>query len=148
MSKEIEYAYAAGLIDGEGTITLGRMGADSPYRRPVVSIPSTTPELLTYMHTTFKGCVSNKRPTKTAETPSKTWQLTNNAALEFLRLVSPYLKEPEKYRRAQLLLSEYKSLTLRNGRYNEQQRSLKLAFERRFFEESLKPNRDISRIRW
>lgn len=148
MSKELDYAYAAGLIDGEGTITLGRQGAKCQYRRPVVSIPSTTFELLEFMHTTFNGCVSKKHKYKEGHSPSKAWKLEYDDAIAFLRLIVPYLKEPEKIRRANLILNEYKKLTLRNGRYNEKQREMKLNFEHRFFEESLKPNRDISRIRW
>jgi hypothetical protein len=145
MSKKLDYAYAAGLIDGEGTITLTRQGANCRWRRPSVSIPSTTTELLEFMHTTFKGCVSDKRPTKTAETPSKTWTLTYDAAIEFLHLIVPYLKEPEKVRRANLILNEYKKLTPRNGKYTAEQREKKLEFEKKFFESA---KRQKNRIRW
>jgi hypothetical protein len=100
------------------------------------------------MQDTFHGYLSKKKKTKERETPSQTWQLTNDAAIKFLRLITPYLKEPEKVRRATLILNEYKKLTLRNGRYNAEQRGLKLEFERRFFEEGKKPNRQTENIRW
>ena len=131
-----EFAYAAGLVDGEGTITLYR--ERSPFRYPIVSIPSCTPELTEYMKHAFGGVVSSKRRSKAHHTPSKAWAIRGDAAIEFLRNIFPYLKEPEKKRRAKLILDEYKNVTPRNGRYTEELRTKKVDFERRFFENSRK----------
>jgi len=144
MSKETSYAYAAGLIDGEGTITLGRERASSEFRHPIVSIPSTTPELVEFMRQVFTGTISNK-VSLTGHTPSKTWRVCYGVAVEFLELTLPYLQEPEKVRRAQLLINEYRNLTPRNGKYSEEQRKKKLDFEKRFFETA---KRQKNRIRW
>ncbi|MBT2687472.1 LAGLIDADG family homing endonuclease [Bacillus sp. ISL-47] len=43
-----EAAYIAGIIDGEGTITLTRMHA-SEHRRPCITIASTDMELLAFL---------------------------------------------------------------------------------------------------
>lgn len=61
------------------------------------------------------------------------WEIRSNAALRFLNEILPYMKEPKKIARARLLVGEYKAATVRNGRYSEQRRKLKIDFERRFF---------------
>ncbi|MDQ1144432.1 hypothetical protein QE429_001259 [Bacillus sp. SORGH_AS 510] len=45
-----EAAYIAGIIDGEGSITLTRMHKKE-HRRPCITIASTDKELLSYVHT-------------------------------------------------------------------------------------------------
>lgn len=53
-------AYLAGIIDGEGTITLTRMHKNE-FRRPCISIASTDLELLNYILTLSEGYISNKK---------------------------------------------------------------------------------------
>lgn len=57
-----EAAYVAGIIDGEGTITLTRMHAKE-YRRPVITVASTDLELLLYLKSLCGGYVTNKKIT-------------------------------------------------------------------------------------
>jgi len=126
-------AYAAGLMDGEGTITLSKDSKHHEFRRPTVSVPSTTVELVEYMKAHFGGGTSNKRRSKPHHTPSKTWRITCHNALHFLAAILPYMKEPEKIRRSKLLVEEYLSVTSRNGKYSDELRVKKQDFERRFF---------------
>ncbi|NUH86154.1 hypothetical protein HUN92_21085 [Bacillus firmus] len=58
--ESFEAAYNAGIIDGEGTITLTRMHA-SEHRRPCITIASTDKELLVYLHTLTGGTIINKK---------------------------------------------------------------------------------------
>ncbi|WP_261180560.1 LAGLIDADG family homing endonuclease [Anaerobacillus sp. CMMVII] len=58
--NNIEAAYLAGIIDGEGTITLTKMN-NTHNRRQVISIASTDLELLTYVQELTGGCISNKK---------------------------------------------------------------------------------------
>ena len=146
MSKE-DFIYAAGLIDGEGTITLSRGSARDLYRHPVVSVPSCTTTLVETMKSLFGGCISNKKPSKPKHALSQAWCVRYDAAITCLKQILPFLREPEKIRRAKLILDEYKGLTPRNGRYTILQRQAKLDFERRFFDSPIKPNRDASRLR-
>ncbi|MGG3467989.1 LAGLIDADG family homing endonuclease [Neobacillus pocheonensis] len=44
-----EAAYIAGIIDGEGSISLTRMH-ENEHRRPCITIASTDKELLLYIH--------------------------------------------------------------------------------------------------
>jgi len=147
MSEELTYAYSAGLMDGEGTVALIYKYKTSRYRWPHVALPSCTSELTAFLKEQFGGCVSGKKARKKNHSPSATWAVTGDRALSFLQKVLPYLREPEKIRRAQMLVKDYKKLTPRNGRYTEEQRQAKLTFEHRFFEEG-RASRQTANIRW
>ncbi|WP_332629986.1 LAGLIDADG family homing endonuclease [Halalkalibacter flavus] len=55
-----EAAYLAGIVDGEGTITLTKMHR-SENRRPIISIASTDRELLVYIQQLVGGDITSKR---------------------------------------------------------------------------------------
>ena len=147
MSKNLIYAYTAGLIDGEGTISLTYRRKTCQYRWPMVTVPSCTVELTDFLRSQYGGCICNKRVDKDGHTPSKSWRLSGDKALAFLQEVMPHLREPEKARRAGMLVKEYKRLTPRNGKYNPEQRTRKLEFEHRFLEGG-QLSRQTARIRW
>jgi hypothetical protein len=128
----LEYAYAAGLFDGEGTVGLVRRHRNC-HRSPMVSITSCTPQLLFWLCNRFGGCISIKRRYKKGHSPSAVWALGSDDSLRFLNLVFPYMREPEKIRRARLLIEEYKSVAPRNGKYTPAILKRKKEFERRFF---------------
>jgi hypothetical protein len=128
---ELLDAYTAGLIDGEGSITLPKY---KEFRYPMVSVSSTTYGLVSFLKKRYGGCISQKK--KKAKSHHKTgyaWAVQRDAALEVLTKVSEYLREPEKKRRAKLILRYYKNLTPRNGKYTEQMRTAKQKFEKKFF---------------
>jgi hypothetical protein len=85
------------------------------------------------MWSRFGGCISTKRTYSHAHSASGVWALGGDAALKFLDLIFPYMREPEKIRRARMLIEEYKSVTPRNGRYTPMSLKRKREFERRFF---------------
>ncbi|MFK4997278.1 LAGLIDADG family homing endonuclease [Bacillus sp. N9] len=58
--KDWEAAYLAGMIDGEGSITLTRMH-EKEHRRPCITISSSDIELLTYIQTLTGGNIINKK---------------------------------------------------------------------------------------
>ncbi len=111
----LDLAYAAGLMDGEGSVCLTRRHKNC-HRSPAVTIPSCTPAILSWLWTRFGGCISGKRVYKEGHSSSGTWSLGSDDSLTFLNLVFPYMREPEKLRRTRMLLDEYKSVTPRNGR--------------------------------
>jgi len=62
----LEASYLAGIIDGEGTITLTKLHSKEN-RRPIISIASTDIELLEYIKSIIGGNITKKRnysPTK------------------------------------------------------------------------------------
>lgn len=128
-----KHAYTAGLIDGEGTITLSYIHKADKFRSPVISVSSTTHELLDFLKSTYGGSISPHKTYKQHYKQSWSWKVNYNFALKFLELVLPYMREPEKVRRGQLIVNKYKSLTSRNGKYNKTQLISKLAFEAEFF---------------
>jgi len=127
-----EAAYVAGIIDGEGTITLTRTHRGEN-RRPVISISSTERPLLSYVRQVVDaGRITNKMRTREHHSPSYAFTLSSRKALALFSQVSPFL-QTYKAGRARLLLEEYLQVTPRNGRYTATQRDRRAAFEIRFF---------------
>ena len=118
--KETDAAYIAGIIDGEGSILLTKLSRNT-HRAPVVSVPSTTIELLDYLKETIgHGKITRKTNyNKEKHKDCFTYILERNQAIDLLKEVSPYLIIHSKKKRANLILSKYKDLTPRNGRYTE-----------------------------
>jgi hypothetical protein len=129
---DTEHAYTAGLVDGEGTVGYSRLHAGRN-RVPVVSVPSCTRSLLVPLQEIYGGSLSTKRTYKKGHSPSWVWAVQYDAALAFLTLILPFMREPEKIRRTKLLIKYHKNLTPRNGRYTPRQKRLKADFETRFF---------------
>ncbi len=133
---EFIHAYAAGLMDGEGTITLTK-SKKKARRRPHVSLSSTTIELVELFKKYYGGTIVSHKVYKAHHKPNWSWRVEYDRALDFLKLVLPYMHEPEKVRRGSLLLDKYKSVTVRNGRYSEEQLLKKEAFEQEFFSKNV-----------
>ena|ERR1700678_2533133 len=126
-----DLVYTAALIDGEGSVLLTHC-RPTERRSPAVTIPSTTKCFMSYLKKTFGGVVSSKRPSKKHHSKSWNWSVKHDAAIDLLRRVLPYLKHPEKIRRARLIVKHYKSVTVRNGRYTSKQAQRKDKFEQLF----------------
>jgi len=119
LSRE-EAAYIAGIIDGEGTISLTRKHRGE-HRQLMVSISSTEQPLLKYVLKIIgAGRITNKCTYRDNHTPSVTYAISNRQALAVLEQVRPYLKT-YKAKRAQLILRSYIRLTPRNGKYTQAQ---------------------------
>jgi hypothetical protein len=124
-------AYIAGLIDGEGTITLTQEHANES-RRLVVSISNTEYALLEYVkHVCAAGRITNKRISQPHHTPSFAYKISNRQALALLEQIYPFLRS-YKADRAALVLREYVNLTPRNGKYTDALRQARDAFEQEF----------------
>lgn len=129
---EIEKAYIAGIIDGEGSIMLQRFHTNQ-YPAPCVSIASTTIELLTWLKDTIGYGVIIKKKNYNPEKHklSYSFVIKQNNAIKLLEDIYPYLIIESKRKRAELIITQYKSLTPRNGRYTDEQ----LAKKEMFYEE-------------
>jgi hypothetical protein len=124
-------AYIAGLIDGEGTITLTRLHAHEN-RRLVVSIANTELQLLDFViDHVGAGKITRKKTTSDRHTPSYCYAISSRQALSLLRQVLPYLRS-YKRQRAEMVLNRYQDLTPRNGKY-----PASLLAERQEFENAL-----------
>ena len=121
-------AYIAGLIDGEGTVTLTRKHKNEN-RQLCVSISSTEVELLQFvLSATGVGKITNKRASKSHHAHSYAYAVYNRQALSLLEQTLPYLKS-YKHDRAALILKDYLAVTPRNGKYTAEILARKKVFE-------------------
>jgi len=114
---DTDAAYIAGLIDGEGTVTLTRKHKNEN-RQLAISISNTERSLLEFcLHTIGAGKITNKRTVSNLHTPSYTYAIYNRQALALLEKIQKYLRG-YKAKRAQVILQLYLELTPRNGKYS------------------------------
>ena len=119
--KKEDAAYIAGIIDGEGTITLS-VKQKGGTEHLAVTVSNTELPLLLYLSKVIgAGKVTNKKTYKAHHSLSYTYNLFNRQALDLLAQVGCYLKT-YKAKRARLVLAHYISVTVRNGRYTPQQK--------------------------
>ncbi|MEJ2061326.1 MAG: LAGLIDADG family homing endonuclease [Gammaproteobacteria bacterium] len=124
----VDAAYIAGLIDGEGTITLTRKHRNEN-RQLVISISNTEEALLKFvLDSVGVGKITSKRISQAHHTPSFTYAIYNRQALGLLKQVHPFLKT-YKAKRAEIILRDYLALTPRNGKYTEQRHQARAQFE-------------------
>ena len=132
--KDWEAAYLAGIIDGEGSITLTRMH-DKEHRRPCITVASTDIELLEYLKILTNGQITKKKNYH-PERHQNSFTLsikTKNQVLSTLKYIIPFLRVEKKKKRAWWILEHYDQVTKRNGKYSSDGLKHKLAFEEEFF---------------
>jgi hypothetical protein len=121
-------AYIAGLIDGEGTVTLSRRHANE-HRQLLISISNTERSLLDFvLDAAGAGKITAKRTTKAHHSPSFAYAISNRQALSLLSQISPYLRSYKRLR-ARLILDHYVRLTPRNGKYTRDSADHRRRFE-------------------
>lgn len=124
--------YMAGIVDGEGTITLTPTSS-SKFRTPCLSVSNSELALLEPF-LVFGGRIMRKK--KNCGHPNwkviYEYRIRGDKALEAVGHLYPYLRHPEKIRRASMLLTTYKNTTKRNGKYNHIEYENKKNFEREF----------------
>lgn len=133
----VDAAYIAGLIDGEGTVTLTRKHRNEN-RQLAITISNTEKSLLDFVLSTIgAGKITRKRTTSLHHTPSYTYAIYNRQALSLLEQVHPYLRT-YKVKRSTIILRDYLAVTPRNGKYSEKLREARKQFEHAVLE--AKPN--------
>ncbi len=132
MLGDTEIAYAAGLFDGEGSISLVCQRRSRSHS-PQVAVASNDHEVLAWLQKRWGGSIVTKQPRKTTHSVSYDWRLTDRRALTFLRVIRPFLVIERKIRRIDLLLSDYIDCTPRNGRYTKEMAERKQALVETFF---------------
>ena len=111
---KLEKAYVAGIVDGEGTVTLMKHHRnETPI--PCVSIANNNLKLLHLIKHGYGGLICSKRKYQSHHRDSFVWSVRHNRALWFLKEIIQYLivKKPQ----ATLILKKYKSVTHRAGKY-------------------------------
>jgi len=131
-------AYIAGLVDGEGTVTLTRQHRNES-RRLTLSISNTEIALLEFVKDSVgAGRITGKRTYSQRHAPSFTYAITSRQALAVLEQILPYLRS-YKRSRATLALQHYVQLTPRNGRYTKKLMDARSRFESRLLGIRVRP---------
>lgn len=125
-----ELAYAAGIFDGEGTLTVrGRSG--QRYLEPLVSVSNTDPRMVLWLHERFGGSLGYKaRNGARAERakPLHRWSLDGYDAIgRCIGAVRPFLIT--KADQADLLLALVKLKKGRGQRYDPDDISRRVAIK-------------------
>ena len=120
-------SYTAGLIDGEGCITLGgKEGA----RSPNVGVASTSRELIDFLLANFGGSATPKAPRENRK-PGWDWRLSTNATLEFIAQVRPFMREKRKCARIDYILANYRLVVKGQGqKMSRIEKQKRIAFEK------------------
>jgi len=127
----IDAAYLAGLIDGEGTVTLCRKHKNEN-RQLAITISNTERQLLEFsLQAIGAGKITRKRTSKASHTPSFTYAIYNRQALAVLKQLLPYLRS-YKLKRAKFIVDNYLELTPRNGKYSLELKQARKQFEIEF----------------
>lgn len=87
--NELDLAYAAGLIDGEGTIYVGK---SSGRHQLHVGVHMTTFGIPSWFKVMFGGSLSKHKGYKEHASDTYRWGVSDRKALAFLQVVLPYLK--------------------------------------------------------
>jgi hypothetical protein len=126
-------AYIAGIIDGEGSIMLTKFHKNQ-HPSPCISIASTSIELLDWIkaRTGYGNIKSKKNYNTFKHQDSFVYTVKYNDAIKLLNDIIQYLIIPQKKQRAELILSEYKNITPRNGRYSNELLLQKQVFYEKF----------------
>lgn len=122
--EKIEKAYLAGLVDGEGTVTLSRKHSNET-PSPEVSIANNSLQLLGWVKNVVgTGKITSKRKNKPHHAQSYTWSIRDNKVISFLDEIKNYLIV--KKQQAKLITKKYKACTPRNGKYTPEMLERKL----------------------
>jgi len=128
-----EAAYIAGLIDGEGTISLTRKHRNEN-RQLVMSISNNERCLLEYvLNASGVGKITSKKTYQAQHKPGFAYSVSNRQALSLLEQVVNYLQSYKKAR-AELVLDKYVKLTPRNGKYSVELANKREQFIKTFFQ--------------
>ena len=129
----LKHSYAAGIIDGEGSIFITKSHKNDKFKHPVVSVTNTSSSILDFLLNLYGGNICNQKLYKEYHKKSWIWKIHYNNALDCLKYIYPFLLVEEKRRRAKFLLDYYKKFTKRNGKYSKIDIKNKILFEYYFY---------------
>ena len=115
--KLAERAYVAGIIDGEGTITLVKKHGNNLHS-PEITVANTSLELLLWLQQRIGGLIKKKVRKMAQHRQAYTWVIRDNRVLSLLQEIGSLLLI--KRRHAELLMQRYKACTPRNGKYTSE----------------------------
>jgi hypothetical protein len=118
-----ERAYTAGIIDGEGTITLSRKHRNNTHS-PEITVANTDLRLLEWLKKRLGGLIKKKVRKLPQHNQAYTWIVRNDRAIEVMKEIEDFLIIKRKH--SELITRKYKACTPRNGKYTEELLSKKM----------------------
>lgn len=93
MSDKAKYMYLAGIIDGEGCITVGAGQRETCVNyNPILAVQNTSKALIDWLQSKFGGQVYLSKKQTKKNKPAWTWRFTKKKDIELILLaVLPYL---------------------------------------------------------
>lgn len=98
-------AYAAGLVDGEGCISIGKSGSWFTARVDI-GMTIKAEHLLTAFRSKYGGSIRCTRPATERWEEAKAWSIHGPSAAVFLRRIKPHLRLKEEQARLAILVEE------------------------------------------
>lgn len=111
--RKTTLSYTAGIIDGEGYVSITGNPKYSLSLSLRVSVELTNEALVRWFEDTFGGVVYYRPPEKAVHKPTWTWTIRSKDALKFLKVIYPYLrlKKPQ----AEVAIKFYEQRPKRKG---------------------------------
>jgi len=125
------HAYAAGIIDGEGSVMIINRTT------PTISVSNTSRPILEFLKENYGGHIKVQKKYKQHHKDCWVWNLLHDKALLMLENILPFMLEEKKVHRATILVEEWKLRTPRNGKYSPQQLEEKEEMLDRYFGDAL-----------
>jgi hypothetical protein len=126
-----DVAWAAGIVDGEGSVTLDKKG--KTYRQPALTVYSTDLPIIDTLHRLFGGIVQHVPIRANMRKPGWFWKLCGAQCLPCLKILLPYMRCSKKRERAKFLLANWRRVVTPNGRYTDKQKVARLKVQEDFF---------------
>jgi hypothetical protein len=107
--KKLDLAYLAGVMDSDGSFSIGidtwrvRTLARSPAYQEITAIAQCEPQAIQLLKELFGGCVSFQKARGPNRRPMLRWQATNKVAIGAVLKLLPFLRI--KRRQAEILLA-------------------------------------------
>lgn len=98
---ELDLAWAAGLFEGEGTVTIAVRNSDSTYRL-IVTVGNTDGEVVDYFHQRWDGWKQPAYGERPGRQPAWYWTVAGPRAETFLTQLRPYLRTSRVQAKADL----------------------------------------------
>lgn len=97
-----DLAWAAGMFEGEGTVTIQGSGARG-YGRCLASLTSTDPEIIAFFQERWSGALTSFRR-KPQHRLAQTWTVSGEPMIGFLLDIQPHLRTAAEHEKVALVL--------------------------------------------
>lgn len=100
---DVERAWAAGLFEGEGTVSITR-GGTAGYSRSLVSVTNTDAEVIDFFQVRWPGSIRTIRPKSPRAREAQCWALYGSRVLPFLLDILPYVRRSAVRAKCELVI--------------------------------------------